>query len=249
MFRRFFRTGGVAFLLASALASALALGCDDPLASLDQARKAIEEGKQAAIAEARADAMASAGGASANSAGSTDDFSDDEEARRKAGGVSLGPDHAKRLYYQFIDARGRVAFVERLDEVPAQWRSRVGFVEMDSPPPLSPAMAEQTRERNYASTAGLRPAASGGQRVAARAPRTQIILYSADWCGWCKKAKQHLDDAGVDYEIRDIDIPANLDDLVAKTGQKGIPVLDVDGRVVTGFSPGQYDQLIRQART
>ena len=246
MSRRFFRTGGVAFLLASALASVLALGCDDPLASLEQARKAIEEGKKAAIAEARADALASAGGASAKSAGSAEDFSDDEEARRKAGGVSLGPDHAKRLYYQFIDARGRVAFVERLEEVPAQWRSRVGFVEMDSPPPLSPAMAEQTRDRNYANSA--RPAGPGVQRVAARMP-SQIILYSADWCGWCKKARKHLDDAGINYEIRDIDIPANLDDLVAKTGQKGIPVLDVDGRVVTGFSPGQYDELIRQART
>jgi glutaredoxin len=156
-----------------------------------------------------------------------------------------GGEAAKRLYYQFVDARGRVVFVERLDDVPAQWRGRVGFVEMDSAPPLSPAMAEQTRDRRYAASAGkLRP----GQRVAARMP-SRIVLYSADWCGWCKKAKRHLDDMGINYEIRDIDIPANLDDLVAKTGQKGIPVLDVGGRVVTGFSPNEYDELIRAART
>ena len=75
------------------------------------------------------------------------------------------------------------------------------------------------------------------------APAT-IILYSADWCGWCKKAKKHLDRKGINYEIRDIDRPHYLDELVAKTGQKGIPVLDVGGRVVTGFSPDEYDQLI-----
>ena len=219
------------------LVFALGLGCEDPLASLTQA---IDAGKKAAIAEARAES-----GASGPAAAASQDYSDDEAAKRRAGGISLGPDHAKRLYYQFVDARGRVVFVERLDDVPAQWRGRVGFVEMDSAPPLSPAMAEQTRDRRYAASAGkLRPS----QRVAARMP-SRIVLYSADWCGWCKKAKRHLDDMGINYEIRDIDIPANLDDLLAKTGQKGIPVLDVGGRVVTGFSPNKYDELIRSART
>ncbi len=210
----------------------LGLGCDDPLASLE---KAIDDGKKAAIAEIRAETRrASAGNV---------EFADDEAAKKAANGISLGPDRAKRLYYQFIDAKGQVAFVERLTDVPLGWRDKVGFVEMDSPPPLSPAMAEKTRDRLYAASSG--PRRAGVQRVAARMPG-KIILYSADWCGWCKKAKRHLDGLGVNYEIRDIDIPENLNDLVAKTGQRGIPVLDVGGRVVTGFSPGKYDKLIRQ---
>ena len=218
------------FLYSLALVALFATaGCDDPLATLG---KAIDDGKKAAIAEIRAEV--------ANSGGS-DTVADDEDAKRKANGISLGPDHAKRLYYQFIDGRGRVAFVERLDDVPAALRDKVGFVEMDSAPPLSPAMAERTRDRRYAANA--RPGA-GAQRVAASAPG-RIILYSADWCGWCKKAKRHLDNKGINYEIRDIDDPDNLNDLVAKTGQRGIPVLDVGGRVVTGFSPDRYDELIR----
>jgi glutaredoxin len=215
-------------LVFSALAAGL--GCEDPLAGL---QTAIDEGKKAALADVRAEIE--------KDAAESESFADNEEAKRKAGGVSLGPEHAKRLYYQFIDQRGRVAFVERLDDVPAAWRSKVGFVEMDSPPPLSPAMAEQTRKARYASNARPGP---GGERVAARMPST-VVLYSADWCGWCKKAKRHLDGLGINYEIRDIDVPANLDDLVAKTGQRGIPVLDVGGRIVTGFSPDQYDELIR----
>ena len=220
-------------LLSFSLLAALVfgLGCDDPLANLE---KVIQEGKKAAVAEARAEVKKAA-------AGGVEDFSDDEAAKKAANGVSLGD--AKRLYYQFIDARGRVAFVERLTDVPSEWRAKVGFVEMDSPPPLSPAMAEQTRDRRYAASSG--PRRAGEQRVAARVP-SRIILYSADWCGWCKKAKRHLDGMGVNYEIRDIDIADNLNDLVAKTGQRGIPVLDVGGRMVTGFSPDRYDELIRQ---
>ena len=160
---------------------------------------------------------------------------DSREARRSAKGISLGPDQAKRLYYQFVDVEGRVAFVERLADVPPRWRATVGFVEMDSPPPLSPAMANQTRDRRYAES-----------HQARRASAPRPVLYSADWCGWCRKARQHLDGMGIDYDLRDIDLPENLDDLLAKTGQRGIPVLDVGGRLVTGFSPERYDQLIRQ---
>lgn len=214
-------------ILSSIALLAFGLGCDDPVKALT---KAIDEGRKAAVAQARNDAQAEGG------------YADDEAAKKAAGGISLGPGQAKRLYYQFIDARGQVAFVDRLDDVPAAWRDKVGFVEMDSAPPLSPAMAEQTRDRRYAAAGGGRTAP--GQRVAARMPDT-VVLYSADWCGWCQKAKRHLDGMGVNYEIRDIDIPANLNDLVAKTGQKGIPVLDVGGRIVTGFAPDQYEELIR----
>lgn len=163
---------------------------------------------------------------------------DGRETRGSAKRISLGPDQAKRLYYQFVDTRGQVIFVERLADVPARWHDTVGFVEMDSPPPLSPVMADQTRRRRYAES----PRAL---RVAA-APAPRPILYSADWCGWCRKARRHLEDTGVEYDLRDIDLPENLDDLLAKTGQRGIPVLDVGGRLVTGFSPERYDQLIRQ---
>lgn len=200
-----------------------ALGCGDPGKAL---QAALDAGRKAAVAQAR-------GGAG------SEDWSDDESAKKASDGVSLG--EATRLYYQFIDSSGRVAFVERLSEVPESWRDKVGFVEMESPPPLSPAMAERTRDQRYAANGGGR--AAGAKRAVAAAD--PVILYSAEWCGWCRKAKRHLDGLGVDYQIRDVDIPANMQDLVAKTGQRGIPVLDVGGRIVTGFSADAYDRLIR----
>ena len=208
------------------------IACEDPLASFERARLAVAEGKRTAAEQSAATPRADA------SSAAEANYADDEAARARVGGISLGPGDAKRLYYQFIDAQSRVRFVERLDDVPARWRSRVGFVEMDSPPPLSPAMAEETRDRRYAAVA------SKHRKLAPAKMRGRIVLYSADWCGWCQKAKQHLDRKGINYEIRDIDHPENLAELVAKTGQKGIPVLDVGGRVVKGFSPARYDELI-----
>lgn len=146
------------------------------------------------------------------------------------------PDAGSRLYYQFVDSRGSVRFVERMDEVPEQWRANVGFVKMPVPPPLSPGDAARTR-RSTMSLAASR----------ATPPGSEIILYSAEWCGACKKAKRYLARNDVAYDERDVDNPSIADELMRKTGRRSIPVLDVDGRVYTGFSPGAYDDLTQGA--
>jgi len=144
---------------------------------------------------------------------------------------------ASRLYYQFVDASGRVRFVERMDDVPEQWRAAVGFVKMAVPPPLSPGDAARAREASVASQ--TRYAATETTATA-----TEIVLYSAEWCGACKKAKRYLSRNGVDYEERNVDTKRWAKELVQKTGRRSIPVIDVEGRVFTGFDPGAYDDLI-----
>ena len=146
--------------------------------------------------------------------------------------TSIGPEGETRIFYQFVDEQRRVRFVERLEDVPARWRDRVGYVELAEPPPLSPAEARRASRADAT--------AANDARAATRS----VVLYSADWCGYCRKAKRHLEDRGVPYELRDVDIPAAKEELLARTGGKGIPVLDLDGRILRGYSPGSYDDLL-----
>ena len=108
-------------------------------------------------------------------------------AERPTGWESLEDEQAgSRMYYQFVDARGSVRFVERMEDVPEQWRSNVGFVKMPVPPPLSPGDAARARATQVASRrpTPARPDVS----LASAGP--QIVLYSVEWCGACKKAKR-----------------------------------------------------------
>lgn len=148
--------------------------------------------------------------------------------------TSIGPEGETRIFYQFVDENRRVQFVERLEDVPARWRDRVGFVELAEPPPLSPADAR-------------RSARAEASAARAAAPAGTVILYSADWCGYCRQAKRHLEDRDVPYELRDVDVPATKAELLARTGGKGIPVLDLDGRILRGYSRGSYDDLLDSA--
>jgi glutaredoxin len=159
---------------------------------------------------------------------------------------SIGPGDSQRVYYQFVDDRGRVQFVERLGDVPEAWRDRVGYVEMSQPPPLTPLEARRTWKLSAARTSEIllataTPTVRGRQS-------SEVVLYSAKWCGYCKKAIAHLDRNGVDYEIRDVDNGAIAQELREKTGRGGVPVLDFSGEILRGYSAEQYDRAIRSIR-
>jgi len=64
----------------------------------------------------------------------------------------------------------------------------------------------------------------------------QIKVYSTPTCPWCKKVKQFLDDNKVSYQAFDVaSDKAARDEMVTKTSQMGVPVVDVDGEISVGF--------------
>ncbi|MBI2939725.1 MAG: glutaredoxin family protein [Chloroflexi bacterium] len=63
-----------------------------------------------------------------------------------------------------------------------------------------------------------------------------IVIYSTPTCGYCRQAKAFLAERGIPY--REIDVStdrAGAYDMVRKTGQYGVPVIEVDGSVIVGF--------------
>ncbi len=74
-----------------------------------------------------------------------------------------------------------------------------------------------------------------------------VIVYSAEWCAYCKTEKQYLDKLGVSYTVKDIEkTPGAQEELAAKTGGKaqGIPVTDIAGEIVYGFDRARIDELL-----
>jgi glutaredoxin len=178
---------------------------------------------------------------------------DDRSGAKSAGSAdmeSVGPEAAKRIYYQFIDDRGRVQFVERLADVPAAWREQVGYVEMSQPPPLTPQEARKTWQISTGRATEIMLASASTTSIAGagRDQREDVILYSASWCGYCTKARAHLDSEGIDYDLRDVDNDAIGRELREKTGRGGIPVLDFSGEILRGYSADAYDKAIRTIR-
>lgn len=74
---------------------------------------------------------------------------------------------------------------------------------------------------------------------------TPITIYSATWCGFCHAAKQYLDRLNIKYTDKDVESdPAFMKESVDKSGQMGIPVLDIDGTIIIGFDRPKIDQAL-----
>lgn len=72
-----------------------------------------------------------------------------------------------------------------------------------------------------------------------------ITIYSADWCAFCHAAKQYFDKLGVKYEERNVEHePKYGQEAIQKSGQMGIPVIDIDGEIIVGFDRPRIDAAI-----
>lgn len=76
-----------------------------------------------------------------------------------------------------------------------------------------------------------------------------IIVYSADWCAFCHTAKNYFDKIGVSYEDRNVEHDRKfMEESVKKSGQMGIPVIDIDGEIIIGFDKPRIDAALAKAK-
>jgi len=71
-----------------------------------------------------------------------------------------------------------------------------------------------------------------------------VVLYYADWCGYCKKARRWLDERNVAYDLRDVDVSRYGEELAEVSGSKSVPVLSVGGEIIRGFNPAEYERAL-----
>ena len=75
-----------------------------------------------------------------------------------------------------------------------------------------------------------------------------ITVYSTQTCPYCHQIKQYLTQRGVPF--RDADVSqdqAAAAEMVRVSGQRGVPVTVIDGKVVVGFDRPLLDELIAAA--
>ncbi len=78
--------------------------------------------------------------------------------------------------------------------------------------------------------------------------RKRPILFSAQWCGYCRQAKSYLSEKKIAYTEYDIDTADGVRALVEAGGGQGVPILLWREQKVSGFSPQAYDQLFGNAQ-
>lgn len=72
-----------------------------------------------------------------------------------------------------------------------------------------------------------------------------IKIYSTPSCTYCKMAKEFLTSQNVPFEDIDVSVdPVQRDEMVAKSGQLGVPVFDIDGQIMVGYNQQLLSKVV-----
>ncbi len=72
-----------------------------------------------------------------------------------------------------------------------------------------------------------------------------VKVYSTNFCPYCKMAKEFLKEKNIPFE--DINVQENQEaakEMIEKTGQSGVPVIEINGEIVIGFNVEQIKTLL-----
>lgn len=73
----------------------------------------------------------------------------------------------------------------------------------------------------------------------------QVKIYSTPTCPFCIRAKQFLKDNNVAFEDMDVSVNQTAaEEMIRKSGQMGVPLLDIDGELIVGFDKERIKQAL-----
>jgi len=66
-----------------------------------------------------------------------------------------------------------------------------------------------------------------------------VVMYMADWCGYCKKAREYIHSLGANLVEHDIEKEPDMKTEMKKIsgGSTSIPLIDIDGTIIRGYNP------------
>jgi glutaredoxin 3 len=76
-------------------------------------------------------------------------------------------------------------------------------------------------------------------------PQPRVIVFSTPTCSFCNMAKKYFREKGIKF--KDVDVSRDAiaaRDMVRRSGQQGVPVIDIGGKIVVGFDRPKIDRYL-----
>jgi glutaredoxin-like YruB-family protein len=74
-----------------------------------------------------------------------------------------------------------------------------------------------------------------------------VKLYTTPSCTYCRKAKKYFQENRVSFTEYDVSKDQRrADEMMKKSGQMGVPVVDVHGRIIVGFNQPEIERALKR---
>jgi|TARA_Y100000310_G_scaffold345431_1_gene464952 glutaredoxin-like YruB-family protein len=72
-----------------------------------------------------------------------------------------------------------------------------------------------------------------------------VRVYSTSSCPWCKKLKEFLNEKNIKFENIDVgEDQKAAEEMVKKSGQMGVPVAEINGKIIVGFDKEAIEKAL-----
>lgn len=73
-----------------------------------------------------------------------------------------------------------------------------------------------------------------------------VTIYTTPTCVYCKMTKEFFGENGVKYTEKDVTTDDEAREaMITKSGQMGVPVIDIDGKITVGFDKDRLSELLK----
>lgn len=171
---------------------------------------------------------------------------------------------AALIALNFAEAQGLADVAKREKQRQTKERAKNGEAKVHTaspggaggPPPESasapaPSPAPEERPRNGARSANPRPRAGDDVPRERSYRNVSVTLYVTSWCQFCQRAREFLaGQPNVRVDVHDIEAnQARHKEMLSKTGgATGVPVIDVEGIILKGYSAEAITRALARAR-
>lgn len=139
--------------------------------------------------------------------------------------------------------RARVRRAQRAREA----ASRTVVAEVPVAPPL-PTRPERIGDAPSRSITELTEIAPAPHALAAARRRVSITMYGAPWCGYCRRAERWLRASAISFVLHDVDAEPSAAQRLRTINPRGsVPVFEIDGDVIVGYSESALERAIDRA--
>jgi len=75
----------------------------------------------------------------------------------------------------------------------------------------------------------------------------KVEIYTTPTCHYCHMAKEYFKEHNIEYTEHDVSVDTEArTEMVEKSGQMGVPVIFINGKMITGFDQGKIEELLKE---
>ena len=125
-----------------------------------------------------------------------------------------------------------------------RWVDEEGQVHFSDQKPISENFNEVQIDDKIGSYQGISYSTYKAE-ASKTASKNEVVMFSASWCGYCKKAERYFRKNKIQYTNYDIEKSSKGRRLYKQLGARGVPVILVGTKRMNGFSESGFERLNR----